>query len=106
MRAGFGRVSVKTYCYFCLNTTEIWMCQLVVVKVSTLEILIKIYNDFLVFYMQTEKNMTYLKKAMDEFWGYLKAKESIRVLKYYVSASKIKVNGMCENFTFCFRNNQ
>jgi len=31
--------------------------------------------------MQTEKIMTYLKKIMDEFLGYLKAKEPIRVLK-------------------------
>ena len=31
--------------------------------------------------MQTEKFMTYLKKAMDEFLGYLKAKEPISVKK-------------------------
>ena len=46
MLAGICRASVKTYCYFCLNTTEIWMCQLVLAKISNLEILIKFVQRF------------------------------------------------------------
>jgi hypothetical protein len=52
--------------------------------------------------MQTEKIMTYLKKAMEEILGYLKVKEPIRILKDYVPAIKIKINGICDNVRFLF----
>jgi hypothetical protein len=46
--------------------------------------------------------MTYVKKGMDEFWGYLKTKEPIRILKDYVPASRIKINGICGNLRVVF----
>jgi hypothetical protein len=52
--------------------------------------------------MQAQKIMTYLKKAMDEFWECLQPKELIRVLKDYVPANKKKINKICVNLLFVF----
>jgi hypothetical protein len=52
--------------------------------------------------MQTEKIMTYSKKAMEEFLGYLKSKEPIRILKDYVPARKIKTKKYVKIYVFFF----